>query len=82
MRKLVAIAAAGAMLGGAALSSTTSLAAAKRHTARHPAPYYPVDNGGCYRWGETGYHWYNFCIGPAWLYPHQRVCRRNYCWYQ
>jgi hypothetical protein len=37
---------------------------------------------GCYRWGETGYHWYNFCLGPSWLYPHERVCRRGYCWYR
>jgi hypothetical protein len=37
---------------------------------------------GCYRWGETGYHWYPFCLGPTWLYPHQRVCRQGYCWYQ
>jgi hypothetical protein len=40
------------------------------------APY------GCYRLGETGYHWYNFCLGPSWLYPHQRVCRHGYCWYR
>jgi hypothetical protein len=37
---------------------------------------------GCYRWGETGYHWYSFCFGPAWLYPHHRVCRHGYCWYR
>jgi hypothetical protein len=37
---------------------------------------------GRYRWGETGYHWYSFCLGPSWLYPHQRVCRQGYCWYQ
>ena len=84
MRKLVAVVAAGATLCGAALSSTASLAAARRHhhAPYHHAPYRPVDNGGCYRWGETGYHWYNFCIGPAWLYPHRQVCRRGYCWYQ
>jgi hypothetical protein len=42
----------------------------------------PADaSAGCYRWGETGYHWYRFCFGPAFLYPHQRVCRRGYCWY-
>jgi hypothetical protein len=76
MRKLVAMAAAGAMLCGVAVSSTESEAAGRR-----TAPY-PVDNGGCYRWGESGYRWYNFCIGPAWLYPHQRVCRHGYCWYR
>ena len=37
---------------------------------------------GCYRWGETGYHWYPFCLGPSWLYPHQRVCHKGYCWYR
>jgi hypothetical protein len=83
MRKLVATAAAGAMLCGA-LSSTTALAAAKRHHHRHyaPPPSYLPDNSGCYRWGETGYHWYPFCIGPAWLYPHSRVCHQGYCWYR
>ena len=43
----------------------------------------PADaSPGCYRWGETGYHWYRFCFGPAFLYPHQRVCRRGYCRYR
>jgi hypothetical protein len=37
---------------------------------------------GCYRLGETGYHWYQFCLGPTWLYPHRRVCRHGYCWYR
>jgi hypothetical protein len=32
--------------------------------------------------GETGYHWYRFCFGPAFLYPHQRICRHGYCWYR
>jgi hypothetical protein len=26
---------------------------------------------GGYRLGETGYHWYRYCVGPHWLYPHQ-----------
>jgi opacity protein-like surface antigen len=39
-------------------------------------------DAGCYRFGETGYHWYNFCAGPGFLYPHQRVCRNGYCWYR
>ena len=37
-----------------------------------------------YRMGETGYHWYDFCVGPAFLYPHQKVCSRrhpHHCWY-
>ncbi len=37
---------------------------------------------GCYRFGETGYHWYRSCWGPHWIYPHHRVCRRGYCWYR
>jgi hypothetical protein len=36
---------------------------------------------GCYRLGETGYHWYHFCLGPGFIYPHQRYCRHGYCWY-
>jgi hypothetical protein len=37
---------------------------------------------GCYRWGETGYHWYRFCFGPSFIYPHQRVCGHGHCWYR
>ena len=37
---------------------------------------------GCYRLGLTGYHWYRFCAGPRFVYPHHRVCNRyGYCWY-
>jgi opacity protein-like surface antigen len=39
-------------------------------------------DAGCYRVGETGYHWYHFCAGPAALYPHERVCRNGQCWYR
>jgi hypothetical protein len=39
-------------------------------------------SAGCYRLGLTGYHWYSFCAGPGFIYPHQRVCRRGYCWYR
>jgi hypothetical protein len=39
-------------------------------------------DAGCYRLGETGYHWYRFCIGPSFLYPHDRVCRHGHCWYR
>jgi hypothetical protein len=39
---------------------------------------------GCYRWGETGYHWYRFCIGPEFLYPHHHHCQgsgaQRLCW--
>jgi len=34
---------------------------------------------GCYRLGETGYHWYRYCFGPRFMYPHHRVCRHGYC---
>lgn len=37
---------------------------------------------GCYRLGETGYHWYRSCWGPRWIYPHRRVCRHGYCWHR
>ena len=37
---------------------------------------------GCFRMGETGYHWYRYCWGPRWIYPHHRVCRHGYCWYR
>ena len=39
-------------------------------------------NDGCYRLGFTGYHWYRFCLGPDFIYPHQRVCRNGSCWYR
>jgi hypothetical protein len=39
-------------------------------------------DAGCYRLGETGYHWYRFCLGPPVLYPHHRACRHGYCWYR
>ena len=37
-------------------------------------------SAGCYRMGMTGYHWYGFCVGPSFLYPHHRVCRNGHCW--
>lgn len=33
---------------------------------------------GCYRMGETGYHWYRSCVGPSFLYPHHRRCARHH----
>jgi hypothetical protein len=42
----------------------------------------PVEaEAGCFRLGLTGYHWYRFCLGPGFIYPHHRVCRNGYCWY-
>ena len=29
---------------------------------------------GCYRLGLSGYHWYGFCAGPRFMYPHGRHC--------
>jgi hypothetical protein len=37
---------------------------------------------GCYRLGETGYHWYRYCLGPSFIYPHHRICRHGRCWYR
>lgn len=34
------------------------------------APSLAIEKAGCYRLGETDYHWYSFCLGPWWLYPH------------
>ena len=49
-------------------------------------PMHSIEKAGCYRLGETGYHWYRFCAGPWWLYPHHRVCRyrhhHHYCYYR
>jgi hypothetical protein len=38
-------------------------------------------NAGCYRFGMTGYHWYDFCLGPNFAYPHKRVCDHGNCSY-
>lgn len=57
------------------IAATATLAAA----ALSPSA---ADAAGCYRLGLTGYHWYGFCVGPRFLYPHQRVCRHGGCWYQ
>jgi hypothetical protein len=80
MHKLVLITAA--VLCAAAVSSTPSRAAVGHNIAAAIDAIDPVEKVGCYRLGETGYHWYRFCLGPAWLYPHQRACRRGYCRYR
>ena len=42
-----------------------------------------AEAAGCYRLGETGYHWYRSCFGPHFLYPHHRVCHEDgYCYYR
>jgi hypothetical protein len=35
-------------------------------------PTTAIERAGCVRLGETGYHWYRFCVGPSFLYPHYR----------
>jgi hypothetical protein len=42
----------------------------------------PIQSAGCYRWGESGYHWYRSCFGPRWIYPHRRYCRNGQCSYR
>lgn len=79
MHKLVAVAAA--VLCAATVSPRPSPAAVGRSIGSTIDAIDPVEKVGCYRLGETGYHWYRFCFGPTWLYPHHRVCQRDYCWY-
>jgi hypothetical protein len=81
MRKFIVVA-TGAVLGAAGVPATTSHAAVGQSMASAIDAVDPVEKIGCFRWGETGYHWYRFCFGPPWLYPHQRVCRHGYCWYR
>jgi hypothetical protein len=80
MHKLII--AAAAVLCATAVSSTPSQAAIGRSIAAATDATTPLDKVGCYRLGETGYHWYRSCFGPSWLYPHRRICRRGSCWYR
>ena len=41
-----------------------------------------ADAAGCYRLGLSGYHWYGFCAGPRFLYPHRRICHNGHCYYR
>jgi len=82
MSKFVPIAVGGVVLCVAAILPTTLYAAVGRNVAPAIDAIQPVEKAGCYRLGETGYHWYRFCFGPSWLYPHERVCRRGHCWYR
>ena len=34
-------------------------------------------NHGCFRFGEAGYRWYGFCLGPDFVYPHHKTCAVN-----
>jgi len=82
MRKLSASIAVLAAVFTASLISTGSQAAVGRSIDTAIDAITPIEKVGCYRLGETGYHWYRFCIGPYWLYPHQQVCRHGACWYR
>jgi len=79
MRKYALIIAAG-ILG--LLMPTATEAAVGQNIETAIAAVNSVETIGCYRLGETGYHWYNFCLGPRFIYPHHRVCRRGYCYYR
>lgn len=65
-----------------ALASTPSKAAVGQSIQTAVADVNPFQTAGCYRLGETGYHWYSFCLGPRFLYPHHRICRHGYCYYR
>jgi hypothetical protein len=78
MRKLAIIIAAAGVLGS--FASGAANAAVGQSLRAGIAAINPIELAGCYRWGETGYHWYGFCVGPRFLYPHHRVCRHGYCY--
>jgi hypothetical protein len=80
MRKLAMIVAAAGVLGS--LTSGAADAAVGQNLRAGINAINPVQQAGCYRWGETGYHWYGFCLGPRFIYPHRRVCRHGYCYYR
>jgi hypothetical protein len=65
MRKLAILATAAMALASPAFAQSQS--------ALTPAGW----NHGCFRWGETGNHWYRFCAGPDFLYPHHKTCNNN-----
>jgi hypothetical protein len=65
-----------------AVASTPSRAAVGQNILAPADATAPIEKVGCYRLGETGYHWYHSCFGPWWLYPHHRVCRHGACWYR
>jgi hypothetical protein len=66
MRKL-------AILVVAALALSQGPSIAQSPSALTPSGW----NHGCFRWGETGHHWYDFCVGPDWLYPHRKSCNSS-----
>jgi hypothetical protein len=82
MRKHAAIITTAAILSVGSLLSTVTQASVGQNIDAAIAAINPIEKAGCYRWGETGYHWYRFCVGPHFLYPHRRVCRHGYCYYR
>jgi ribosomal protein L2 len=77
MRKYLTIMMIAGLMGSVA---TTAQAAVGQDLSAAASALNPIEKAGCYRWGETGYHWYGFCVGPRFLYPHHRVCRHGYCY--
>ncbi len=71
-----------AAISAAALAPTAANAMTAVDPAVTAAGVLPIETAGCYRLGETGYHWYAFCVGPRWLYPHRRICHHRYCHYR
>jgi hypothetical protein len=62
----------------AILVAATAVMATFPALAQSPTPLTPAGwNHGCFRWGETGHHWYDFCVGPDFLYPHHKNCDKN-----
>lgn len=64
------------------LTSTVTKAAVGESIQTAIAEINPFQTAGCYRLGETGYHWYHSCWGPRFLYPHRRICHHGYCYYR
>jgi hypothetical protein len=82
MRKPIIIAAAMLAISSAAPLTPASAGTFGQGVSRAAEAVNPLQSAGCYRWGETGYHWYRSCVGPTWLYPHQRSCRKGACVYR
>jgi hypothetical protein len=82
MRKLTISLAVLSALSAVSVCSTGAQATVARNIDAAINAVSEVDRIGCYRLGETGYHWYNFCVGPSWLYPHRRYCRHGYCYHR
>lgn len=82
MRKVSILLAVLIAVSTGSLSSTGAKAAVGRSIGTAISAVSPIEMTSCYRLGETGYHWYRFCVGPYWLYPHRRYCHHGYCYYR